>query len=233
MSKTLIIFDIDGTLLYSNKIDTICFAEVYKETYQIDFPTLDWNYFPHVTDDTMFKTAYREQFGKEVKEEEMEDFKDAFVARLREKRQINPNDFREVPGAKDIIERLLNDEKYVVGIGTGGWLKPATLKLQHIGVEPEKLIMGTADGNFSREDIIRPVIQKAKEQNDISDIVYIGDAVWDVRTTRNMKLKLIGIRRKGDHDYLLQLGATQVLSNFLDYQKFLSTTKIATPPKHV
>ena len=100
-----------------------------------------------------------------------------------------------------------------------------------IGVDPEKLIMGTADGNFSREDIIRPVIQKAKQEYDISDIVYIGDAIWDVRTTRNMNLKLIGVRRKGDHEYLLNLGATQVLSNFLDYPKFISATKTATPPK--
>ena len=32
--STFVIFDIDGTLLYSNKIDSQCFADTYQEIYQ-------------------------------------------------------------------------------------------------------------------------------------------------------------------------------------------------------
>jgi len=55
MSKTLVIFDIDGTLLYSNKVDSQCFADTYEELYSEPFPTIDWTKFPHVTDDTILQ----------------------------------------------------------------------------------------------------------------------------------------------------------------------------------
>ena len=33
MEKTLLIFDVDGTLVYSNRIDSQCFAATYEALY--------------------------------------------------------------------------------------------------------------------------------------------------------------------------------------------------------
>lgn len=233
MKKTFIIFDIDGTLLYSNKIDSQCFADTYLDIYKTPFPTIDWQKFPHVTDDTILKTAIRDQFQREVEVAEMEDFKQAFVDLINEKRKIVPEEFREIPFSKITVDKLLADERFEVGIGTGGWLKPAQVKLKHVGIPHHRLPMGTADGNPTREDIINGVIDKAKKQFSFNDIVYIGDARWDVKTTRNLNMKFIGIRRNGDHDFLKNLGATHVLSDFSDYEKFLHAIENATPPKHL
>ena len=231
MKKTFIIFDIDGTLLYSNKIDSQCFADTYQKVYQTPFPSIDWLTFPHVSDDTIFKTAIQNHFEKEPSTEEMEFFKDEFVALLSEKRRTTPEEFKEVPFSKMTVEKLLQDENYSVGIGTGGWLKPARLKLEHIGIPHHQLFMGAADGNPTREDIINEVLSKAQKQFSIEEVVYVGDAIWDVQTTRNLNMKFIGIRRNGDHDFLTNLGATQVLSDFSNYEKFLFAVKNATPPK--
>jgi len=231
MKRTFIIFDIDGTLLYSNKIDSQCFADTYFKRYQTVFPTIDWTKFPHVTDDTIFKTSIRNHFQKEATQEEMEEFKNDFVALLTEKRIAQPTDFKEIPFSKITIDKLMADENFEVGIGTGGWLKPAKLKLQHIGIPHHRLPMGTADGNPTREDIINGVIEKAEKSFSFDEIVYIGDARWDVETTRNLNMKFIGIRRNGDHDVLTKLGATQVLSDYTDYEKFLFAVQNATPPK--
>ncbi|MFT6740628.1 MAG: phosphoglycolate phosphatase-like HAD superfamily hydrolase, partial [Paraglaciecola sp.] len=135
--------------------------------------------------------------------------------------------------SKITVDKLLEDDNFEIGIGTGGWLKPAMVKLSHVGIPHERLQMGTADGNLTREDIVKEVLGKAQKQFSFDEVVYVGDARWDVKTTRNLNMKFIGIRRNGDHDALLKLGATQVLSNFSNYDKFLLAIKNAAPPKHL
>ena len=229
--RTLVIFDIDGTLLYSNKIDSQCFADTYQRRYQRPFPTIDWTHFPHVVDTTIFATVIRDQFGREPEEAEVIDFQEEFVALLEEKRRLNPGDFQEVPKAKDCIEQLLVNPQYRVGIATGGWQRPAMVKLRHVGIPTAPLLISCADGKVSREEILQEVIDGAnKEPGEIERIVYIGDAIWDVQTTRNMQLPFIGLRREGDHQHLLEAGAQAVLSDYRDYDQFLKLiAEVETP----
>ena len=195
MKKKLIIFDIDGTLLYSNKIDSQCFADTYEKVYQTPFPTIDWTKFPHVTDDTIFKTVIQEQFGRAASFEEMDEFRNEFVALIQKKRIETPDEFKAVKNSRRAVELLLADDSYEVGIATGGWRKPAMVKLNHIGIPTMQLHMSFADGNPTREDIINGVFQQTNALNlEFEKVVYVGDAIWDVTTTRNMNLPLIGIR---------------------------------------
>jgi len=232
MKKTLIIFDIDDTLLYSNKVDSKCYAQAYQMVYKEPFPTLDWTKFPHVTDDTIFKTVIQEHFNRTPSFEELDSYRDVFVSLIKEKRKTNPEDFLEVPNSRVTIERLLGDERYSVGIATGGWNKPAHVKLEHIGIPTEEIMIKCADDCPTREDIINNVLEQAKAKNlDLKKVVYIGDASWDVRTTRNLNMPFIGIRRKGDHEKLLKLGAQTVLTDYRNYTEFLAAVENAQPPK--
>jgi len=234
MQKTVIIFDIDGTLLFSNKIDSECFAETYQTIYQKPFPTIDWTYFPAVSDTVIFETVIQEQFGRVPDEVEVNTFRDAFVDLLIARREANPMDFQEVPGARAMIERLLQDERFIVGIGTGGWEKPARLKLNHIGVDVNQLILSGADGHYSREAIVQEVLDnEVVKSADIQRVVYVGDAIWDVKTTRNMNLPLIGLRRKGDAHVLLDIGCSDVLADYLDQELFLDLVNTVSVPREV
>lgn len=201
---------------------------VYKEP----FPTIDWSKYPHVTDDTIFKTVIKEHFNRTASVEEIDSYRNVFVDLIIEKRNTNPEFFLEVPNARVTIEQLLADERYEVGIATGGWNKPAHVKLKHIGIPTENIMIKCADGCPTREDIINHVLNQAKARNlNFEKVVYIGDAAWDVRTTRNLNMPFIGIRRKGDHEKLLKLGAQIVLTDYRDYEQFLEAIDTAQPPK--
>lgn len=230
MSKVFVLFDVDGTLVYSNKIDSESFAETYQSIYREPFPSIDWRVYPHVTDHTIFTTVIKERFGRKIKEGEIEQFQNAFVNLLHEKRGHSPHEFKAVPGAKAVVDRLLA-EGYVVGIGTGGWERPALLKLRHINVAVESLIVSAADNKVTREDILQDAIDQATQiHGELSRVVYIGDAIWDVKTTRNMNLDFVGLRLKGDLDVLQSEGAETVIQNYEDYDSFLKALTIAKPP---
>ncbi len=230
--KTLIIFDIDGTLLYSNKIDSLCFAESYEAVFDYAFPSIDWRDYPHVTDHTIFGTVFKKQFNRPVTEEELESFQTDLVERMEQRRLETPEEFKEVLGARQTVGNLLKDERFVVGIATGGWRRPAQFKLQYIGIDYTNIFDSYADYKVTRDDIVQESTDNAKAQHsDIQRIVYVGDAVWDVKTTRNMNLPLIGIRLKGDRHVLENEGATHILQDYSDYGAFLEMVESAEVPK--
>ena len=227
----LVIFDIDGTLVYSNKVDSQCFADTYEEVYRKTFPTLNWAQYPHVVDTVIFKEVIKQHFQRVPDQKEMNDFQQLFAQRIEAERKVHPEKFKEVPGAKKMVDYLLGQTEFAVGIGTGGWLKPAKIKLQHVGIAPQKLFLSAADGQPSREAILQYAVDQAHAKHiSFKKIVYVGDALWDVRTTRNMQMDFIGIRRNDDRRLLMEAGATQVFQNYLDPSSFLDAIKNAVPP---
>ena len=125
------------------------------------------------------------------------------------------------PWAKSIIDRLLRDDHYEVGIATGGWKNPALFKLDHVNIDHTAIHDSYADNKSTRNEIIQESIDQAKMNRHIAKIVYVGDAEWDVKTTNEMNIPLIGIRRAGDHNKLLNLGVKKVLSDYLDQDQFI------------
>lgn len=227
----LIIFDIDGTLVYSNKVDSQCFADTYQEVYGLPFPSIDWRRYPAVSDTTIFDAVIQEHFQRRPDTEEMTAFCAQFVANIEAKRQTQPEEFQEVPGAREAIDRLRAQSDCVLGIATGGWEQPARVKLRHVGISLDTIFFSGADGHWTRESIIQSVTQPALQHHDaIEKIIYIGDAIWDVTTTRNLNMDFVGVRRSHDQEVLLNQGATQVISNYLDFEAFWLALESATPP---
>lgn len=230
--KTLVLFDIDGTLLYSNGADSSSFTQSYEECYNVHFPKIDFSDYPHVSDHTIFRTIIQKDFGRVPDQKEIDAFQDHYVNMLVEKRKAAPHHYMEVPGAKKAMEDLMADSNYVVGIATGGWKRPAAIKLKHLGFDTTTLFDSYADNKETREEILSDAINQAKavHGSQIERMVYIGDAQWDVRTTKNMGLNFIGIRLKGDIEKLTNLGADYVLQNFTNQSDFQSFIHRSVPP---
>ncbi|MEO1714244.1 MAG: HAD hydrolase-like protein [Bacteroidota bacterium] len=229
--KTLVIFDVDGTLVYSETRDSQCFARTYQTIYGKPFPTIDWNRYPDVTDTVIFDSVIREHFQRAVDPEEVDVFQHHFVQGLQEMRVENPQDFRMVPAARDLVDHLHDDPDMLVGLATGGWRRPALFKLDYVGVNTEPMYKSFADGKYTRSAIIEEVLEQVGTlEMPIQKVVYIGDASWDVRTTRAMQMPFVGIRWRGDHATLQDLGAQQVITDYQDFGLFKKALDLAEPP---
>jgi phosphoglycolate phosphatase-like HAD superfamily hydrolase len=231
MNKTLLLFDVDGTLVYSSRNDSLSFAETYEELYQRPFPTIDWHTYPHVTDTTILESVLMEHFGRACAWEEIELFQDRYIARMEAKRRVDDTPYREVPFARQTLGRLLSDERFAVGIATGGWKRPATYKLNYLGFPVAAIPLTGADHKRTREDILEEAIGEIRSRHsETLRVVYIGDALWDVRTTARMQLDFVGIRVKGDVELLRREGVGHVFSSFEDYEGFVEAVMEAKPP---
>jgi phosphoglycolate phosphatase-like HAD superfamily hydrolase len=226
--KTLILFDVDGTLIHSNRNDSLSFAETYEELFERPFPTIDWRRYPHVTDTTILNAVLQDHFGRACSPGEVRVFQDRYIARMQRKRKEDASPYREVPFARETVERLIQDPAYQVGIATGGWKAPAHFKLRHLAFPVDDLTLVGADEKLTREDILGEAIRLSG--NGFSRIVYVGDALWDVRTTYRMKLNFIGIRVKGDLELLQQQGVSHVFRDFSSFQAFEAALQEALPP---
>lgn len=227
----LIIFDIDGTLVYSNKVDSQCFADTYQKVYGLPFPTIDWRQYPAVSDTTIFDAVIQQHFQRRPDRSEMEAFCEHFVASIEERRREVPEEFKEVPGARQTIDHLRDREDCMLGIATGGWERPARVKLQHVGISLDTIFFSGADGHWTRENIIESVVTPAMRAHDgIEKVIYIGDAIWDVTTTRNLGMDFVGVRREHDQEVLLSAGASHVIPNYEDFGTFWSAIEESQPP---
>ncbi|MEO1436926.1 MAG: HAD hydrolase-like protein [Bacteroidota bacterium] len=229
--KLLVIFDIDGTLLFSNKEDSRIFGRAFEDCFGFRIGSINWHDYPHVVDTVILQAAF-ETAGKTLPDQQtIEDFKDYYVAKLEQGRKINPGGFMEVRGSRTLVEHLLNQAEFEVGIATGGFRKPAFVKLRHVGIPTEQLMMNFADDCYTREQIIQGVLdQAAPLQDQISKIIYVGDALWDVRTTRNMNMPFIGIKPPDQVQELLDAGAKHVISHYEDIEGFIDLCYQSEPP---
>jgi len=219
--KTLIIFDIDGTLTLSESRDSISFADSYSEVFGRDFNTIDWRQYQHVTDHTIFHSVYQEHFGQICSPSELDRFQSHYVDRLKLGRQNDPSHYTEVPGAKRLLDQLHDDERFLIGIGTGGWRDPQLVKLDHVNISVDNIYDSYADNRETREQILQGSIDDCAKHHEVQSVVYVGDAIWDLHTTSNMNIPFIGIRNKGDHKFFTDKGVQHVLTDLSNAEQFV------------
>ncbi len=228
----LVIFDVDGTLVHSEKKDSQTFADTYEVMYGRPFPTINWHTYPHVTDYVILNTVVEKHFQRSITTTEKEKFEAKYLSLLAERRKESPQDYYSIAGAPGLIQYLEQSSKHQVAIATGGWKATALLKLDHVGISARDKPISGGDAKPNRELILKEALGLAKQQyGTFERVVYVGDATWDVRTTRNLAMNFIGIRHRNDKAVLAEVGAQHVLQDFQDMDQFLDLVKRAEVPK--
>jgi beta-phosphoglucomutase-like phosphatase (HAD superfamily) len=202
------LFDIDGTLTASNEIDSICFADAFRDVFGVGIDT-DWDSYSHTTDRGIVVEALRRARGREADAHEIALHRAHFMQLLRERM----TELNEVPGAAAFIAQMQARDWRVV-LCTGAWSESARLKLLRAGL-PDGLPLASCDDNLAREDILRRGITLAGG-SDGDVIVSFGDAPWDVRAAANLRLPFIGIAAGARAESLRRSGAAEVFDDFRD-----------------
>ena len=213
----LIIFDIDGTLTDTKKVDDVCFIYAFEKVFGIDIVNMDWSEFTTVTDWGIVRDIVLKETNKNLSVADHEQMKSIFFAKLLVEKKKNPSLFKEIPGALDFYNLIKNKPHYQVGIATGCWKESGVIKLKAIGIDSSDVAYANSDDFITREEIVLHTIAQAEEMNKgkFSEIIYFGDGVWDFNTCKNIGIRFVGIDIKND-GILKELGTQTVFTDFLN-----------------
>lgn len=187
--KSLLVFDIDGTLTNSIKAHQKAFTEAL---YDLGVKTIDTNFkeYKHYTDSYIAKVIYEKDTNQEFSDIKIKEFENYLTKRIT-RSKIN-----EILGAKKLIEYLETQSEFAVCYATGSLLKPAIFKLDSIGIKYSKKQLVASNNIHEREDIVLKAIENALEfyaVNTFNRIIAVGDGLWDLKTAHNLDLEFIGI----------------------------------------
>jgi phosphoglycolate phosphatase-like HAD superfamily hydrolase len=190
----LVVFDIDGTLTDTNRVDDECFRRAVRMVFDVDAAGVDWMTAPDVVDSTIAAWLFETRHGAAPSDRDMIDLVDCFMEELRVAHGNAPDRFRPIAGAVGLF-RHLRSAGWHVAIATGGWERSARFKLETSGLADSTVPLASSSDAASRTAIMKVALERAEARHGVAydRIVAVGDAPWDVRAASALRWPLVAI----------------------------------------
>lgn len=195
MSKVILLFDIDGTLLLSGGSGKECFERAAFELFQLEKCWGD--YKPDgKTDPIIIEEIIETKLGRRLTSEENEAISSRYLEYFSQSVYESKN-FRLMPGIEKLIPHLSENKSIFLGITTGNYKIAAEHKLQKAGLKDYFLFGGFACDSAIRPELTAIGFQRALEHigEDIpqENVFVIGDTVYDIQAGRHIGAKTVGV----------------------------------------
>jgi phosphoglycolate phosphatase-like HAD superfamily hydrolase len=225
---TFILFDVDGTLVDSMGLEEECFSGAVLDHLGVDSIDTDWSSYRHTTDPGILNELYERLMTRLPTATEVEAFQDLFVGKLAAAIAGDPNRCREIRGARNLIAMLRQSASFAVGIATGAWQRPISLKLKAADVDIDGLPFASGDDAFDRRSIFEIALKRAASS--FGRVVVVGDGVWDVDAARSIGAAFVGLGSGERADRLIGAGATDVIADYQDISNTIARIEGAKSP---
>lgn len=208
---TVLLFDIDGTLISSGgagrRAIVRAFAERYGHGDAINFS------FAGMTDRAIARAGLK-VVGAADSEEAIDAVLDAYLAILEEE-VVSATGYRVHPGMLEALAAAAGRERVAVGLGTGNVRRGARIKLARVGLADRFAFGGFGCDHEDRPELIRAGAQRGAELLGVPvaecRVVIIGDTPKDVAAAQANGAESIAVAT-GQHkvEELRGTGATFV-----------------------
>lgn len=178
----LILFDIDGTILLTQRAGTAAMQAAAQELFGHHF-TFDGIEMGGWLDPIIWH-AVATANGIEDPASHHDRFRAAYKQHFEDRLANNPT-VQVLPGIVDLLSALIVEEDVTLGLVTGNYPETGLLKLQAAGIDPSifKVAAWGTDGSHRRE---LPLVAMAQYEAHCgqaiapSDVVIIGDTLHDI-----------------------------------------------------
>lgn len=224
MAPMLILFDIDGTLLLSQRAGLRAMQTAARELFG-DHVSFDGVDFAGRLDPLIWNDV-ADNHGIDA-EAEHDRFRQGYARHLRIlfDREASA---RLLPGVKELIEALRQREAVTLGLLTGNYPETGRMKIETAGLNPDIFpVAAWGCEALSRTDLTPVAMQKYAELHghaiEADQVIVIGDTIHDVRcaTEHGCRSLAVGTGPAYSLEELKASGADLVLEDLSDTNRIL------------
>ncbi len=230
----LVLFDIDGTLVWTDGAGrraihhalTEVFGSIGPADYRFDGKT-----DPQIVRDLMRCVGHEDNHI----DARMQAVFDCYVEQLRVELSAAGYRPRVMPGVFELLDALEVRRDVVLGLLTGNLIEGARAKLESVGIDPKRFPVGAFGSDHEERPSLPDVARRRFREYlgaDVhgSDCVIIGDTPADVTCGRAVGARAIGVAtgRYGT-DELMRHGAAAVFDDLSDTHAVVAEVMATLP----
>lgn len=220
MCDTLLLFDIDGTLLDTNGAGAGALLDAAEFVFGVrrnDLPPLD---LAGATDGGVIRKLFedaRHEFG----EEKAVAFRECYLQRLHERLQHPKFSGRLLDGVAGLLSHLQGANGFATGLLTGNLRRGARIKLERFGIAHHFADGGFGDDAEHRNDLgpiaVRRMERAMARTFAPAQVIVIGDTPKDVACANAMGARCLAVATgKFGRESLESFGPWIVLDDLAD-----------------
>jgi phosphoglycolate phosphatase-like HAD superfamily hydrolase len=227
---TLVLFDIDGTLLEVHGAGRRAFAQAFERQYGWK-DDMSWLTFAGATDLDIHRQVV-ERRGLKPPRSDVELFFKLLAEEME--KNLRTATLTIYPGVRELLERLSVDERVLVGLVTGNDEACAKMKLRHFDIHGHFVLGAFGHEHGDRRDIARLAVQRAhtslRPGQHIASRFLIGDTPNDIAGALAVEATCIAVATgRFTAEMLRDSGATHVLKDLSDVDCVLRLLGIGVP----
>ncbi|MGE0441109.1 MAG: HAD family hydrolase [Gemmatimonadales bacterium] len=229
MTRRLVLFDIDGTLMLSGGAGRRAILAAMAEVAGLASDLLDRVRFDGKTDPQivaeLFDAGGQSGAGDP---DRVTRILDRYLAHLEADLAVNAALAEVMPGIRPLLDSLVGDDRIVLGLLTGNVSRGAELKLRAVQLEFARFRVGAFGSDHAVRSELPPIaVERAApifgRRPSGADVVIIGDTPADVTCGRGVGATAVGVAT-GSYSSaaLTEAGAAHVFEDLSDTDRVRS-----------
>ena len=237
--KKLILFDLDGTLVYTGAAGRKALIKAMTALYGKE-PKFEHSLISGRTDMDNFTLVYELIKGKKPTKTEVKKIHAKYLEFLPEevKKSVKAKQYKFVTGIKKLLAQLAKEKNIVLGLGTGNIEEGAKIKLEPSGFLKYFTCGGYGEDGHTREEMLQAAVKRAEKKFKTKftpeQVYVVGDTHRDVLAAKVCGFHSAAVKCGFGDPKLLQRAASELeLKNFNDIKTFYVWLGLNTDPKGV
>lgn len=198
MLRTLVLFDIDGTLLSSSAAGRSAIRRAFEEEYdRLDF--FDAVRFDGKTDPQIVRELYHAAgHADRAEEAAILALLERYLSHLEEELEARRGLVNPLPGIPPLLDALEARSEVCVGLLTGNVVRGAQLKLSAAGIDPARFRLGAYGSDHADRPMLPAIAVERATQlfgriPSGDEIVIIGDTPADVTCGASLGVRAVAV----------------------------------------
>lgn len=194
-TRKMLLFDIDGTLLYTGGAGRTAFERAFEELFGV--PDAWGNTNPDgKTDPWIIDEIAGRVLGRSLQAAEYGELVRRYLLYFRSEIKTSPR-FRLMPGVPALLQALSASEEFMIGIATGNFEESAWSKLEQGGIRDYFRFGGFASDSGDRPEILKAAIERGRRLHNADpgpeEIFVIGDTERDIQAAKAIGVRVIAV----------------------------------------